>query len=62
MNWKGTATAVVFLFLVSASRLKDKPVFSSSKAQETWVKTIEDDVKAFHKARSSKLKAYADDD
>ena len=51
MNAKGVAAAVVFLFLVSAIRLGDKPVFPGKKDAELKSKEIEQRVTEMHSAR-----------
>ena len=42
MNWKGVVSALVFLTVVSAVRMGDKPLFTKGKDRETFVKQIED--------------------
>ena len=38
VNWKGTISAIGLLAVVTAIRLKDKPVFTSSGQREAFVK------------------------
>tara|TARA_B100000029_G_scaffold225019_1_gene222823 strand:+ start:225 stop:404 length:180 start_codon:yes stop_codon:yes gene_type:complete len=42
MNWKGVVSAFVFLTVVSAVRMGDKPLFTKGKDRDTFVKQIED--------------------
>ena len=53
MNGKGTAAAIVLLFLVSAVRLGDKPVFRDPKGAENMAKAIEKEIQEFNKAKKA---------
>ena len=53
MNGKGAAAALVLMFLVTAVRLGDKPVFRDPKGAENMSKGIEKSIKEFNKARKS---------
>ena len=53
MNGNGTAAAIVLLFLVSAVRLGDKPVFRDPKGAENMAKSIEKEIKEFNKAKKA---------
>ena len=56
MYGKGVAAAVVLLFVVTAARLGDKPVFRNAGDAEVLSQKVQEAVKGFHK--SSKVKAY----
>ena len=57
MNGKGAAAALVLMFLVTAVRLGDKPVFRDPDGAESMSKGIEKGIKEFNKARKTQGQA-----
>ena len=45
MNWKGVVSAFVFLTVVSAVRMGDKPLFTKGKDRDAFVKKVEEENK-----------------